>query len=145
MSVGATIRKFAFVTMKQVILAISILSMLCLACKKEPGQGGKASIQGDITVMDYDQTFKTLNGTYPGADRWVYIIYGDNVSYNDKVKTSFEGVYEFKYLNRGDYTIYTYSKDSTLQAPSGEVAVIKELEITDKKQVVQVPEMIVFE
>ena len=131
--------------MKQIVLATAILSMLSVACKKEPGLGGKAEIQGEVTVMDYDQTFNTLNGTYPGADRWVYIVYGDNVSFNDKVKTSYEGVYQFKYLYKGDYTIYTYSKDSTLQDPSGQVAVIQELEITDKKQVVELPDMIVFE
>ena len=131
--------------MKQIVLATAILSMLSVACKKEPGLGGKAEIQGEVTVMDYDQTFNTLNGTYPGADRWVYIVYGDNVSFNDKVKTSYEGVYQFEHLYKGDYTIYTYSKDSTLQDPSGQVAVIQELEITDKKQVVELPDMIVFE
>ena len=131
--------------MKRVIFAVGFLSIFFYACEKEPGIGGKATIQGDVTVLDYDNTFQTLNSTYPGADRWVYIIYGDHVTFDDKVKTSYDGVYEFKYLYEGDYTIYTYSKDSTLQDPSGQVAIIQELEITDKKQTVQAPDMKVFQ
>ena len=131
--------------MKRVIFAIGVLCIFFYGCEKEPGIGGKATIQGEVTVLDYDNTFQTLNSTYPGADRWVYIVYGDNATFNDKVKTSYEGIYEFKFLYEGDYTIYTYSKDSTLQDPSGQIAVIKQLEITDKKQTVEVPELTVFQ
>ena len=131
--------------MKQAIILVTICSMMCFSCKKEPGEGGTSSIRGKIMVRDYNVTFTTLNAEYDGANRAVYIIYGEDVTYGDRIRTSFDGVFEFNYLRKGDYTIFTYSADSTLQSPSGEVTVIQKVEVSEKKQVVQLPDMIVFE
>ena len=60
-------------------------------------------------------------------------------------EASYDGVFEFKYLNVGEYTIYTYSKDSTMQSGSGEVAVLQKVEISDKKEIVEMPVFIVFD
>ena len=126
------------------IFLIGLFS-LTIACKKEAGEGGKASIKGTILVMDYNADFSILNSTYAGADRDVYIIYGDDNSQSDQVEASYDGVFEFKYLNVGEYTIYTYSKDSTMQSGSGEVAILQKIEISDKKEVVEMPGFIVFD
>ena len=130
---------------KQAIILVTICSMMCFSCKKEPGEGGTSSIRGKIIVRDYNVTFTTLNAEYDGADRRVYIIYGDNVTYGDRTRTSYDGVFEFNYLRKGNYTIFTYSADSTLKSPSGEVTVIQKVEINKKKQVVELSDMIVFE
>ncbi len=131
--------------MKQAIILVTICSMMSFSCKKEPGEGGTSSIRGKIIVRDYNVTFTTLNAEYDGANRAVYIIYGENVTYGDRIRTSFDGVFEFNYLRKGDYTIFTYSADSTLQSSSGEVTVIQKVEVSERKQVVQLPDMIVFE
>ena len=65
---------------------------------------------------------------------YVYIIFGDDIGYGQRVKTNYNGEFEFKYLYKGHYSVYTYSLDSTLTDPSGKVAVIKELEISSKNE-----------
>lgn len=120
-------------------LILISLSLVFHSCKKEAGEGGNSSINGKVWVRDYNSSFTTVNGEYPGADEDVYIIYGGDYSYGDRIKTDYEGNFEFKYLREGNYKVYVYSKDSTLQDPSGKVAVIKEVEITKKKQKVTAP------
>jgi hypothetical protein len=134
--------------MKNTIIKRSIqilaLSVLLFSCSKDPGEGGNSSIYGSVWVKNYNSTFTVLNGEYEGADEDVYIIYGDGNGYSDKVSANYKGVYEFKYLRPGKYTIYIYSKDSTLQSPSGKIPIIKEVEITEKKQEIEVPEITIF-
>lgn len=127
------------------LLSLATISLIIISCNKGPGEGGLASITGKINVEDYNQNFTTLWAEYPGADLDVYIIYGDNVTYNDRVKTGPDGTYQFKGLTRGDYKIYTYSKDSSLQSPSGQITVMEDVTIADKRQEVQVPDITVFE
>ena len=122
-----------------------MIGLLSFSCNKGPGEGGLATITGTIQVEEYNQTFTTLWAEYEGADLDVYIKYGENDTYNDRVKTGPTGVYEFTHLLKGDYTVYVYSKDSTLQSQSGNIAIIKEVTITDKKQIVTVPEITIFD
>jgi len=120
------------------ILAIALLSLLITvsACKKGPGEGGNSSIIGKIMVKDYNSDFTIYNGEYAGADEDVYIIYGDDASYGDKIKSGPDGVFEFKYLRPGKYTVYVYSKDKTMTSVSGKVEVSANPEITKKHQTV---------
>ncbi len=129
---------------KTKLLALIFVSIMILSCSKEPGEGGNSSINGSIWVKNYNSTFTVLNNEYEGTDQYVYLIYGDGLSYSDRVKTNYEGVFEFKYLRPGKYTLYVYSKDSTLQSPSGQIPVIKEVEITDKHEELEVPEFVIF-
>jgi len=130
--------------MKRTLLLLGI-AILVASCNKNAGEGGTSSIRGKVNVADYNQTFTTLLSEYDGADRDVYIIYGDHVTYNDNVKTGPDGVFEFNYLTKGRYTLYVYSKDSTLQSPSGEISMKYQVDITENKQVVEVPAFTVFE
>jgi hypothetical protein len=118
---------------------IVLLSMqLFVSCKKEAGEGGNASIRGKIWVKDYNANFTVINGEYPGADEDVYIIYGDDISYGDKVSASPDGSFEFKYLRKGKYRIYVYSKDKTLTSPSLTTSVQVEATISKNKEKVDV-------
>jgi hypothetical protein len=130
--------------MKKIVLLASF-SLLLFSCNKGPGTGGIATITGKVNVEDYDQSFSTLWAEYDGADRDVYIQYGENETYNDKVKTGPTGIFKFTGLLKGDYTIYTYSKDSSLQSPSGEISYSVDVTITEKKEVFTVPDFTVFE
>jgi hypothetical protein len=99
--------------MKYLILISAMMIILAgSACKKEAGEGGTSSILGRVWVEEWDGSF-----TYHDSlnDRWgkeldVYIIFGNNVSYGDRVRTNYDGCFEFKYLREGEYTIYVYSK-----------------------------------
>jgi hypothetical protein len=104
---------------------------MVVSCEKEAGEGGNSSIHGYVHVTDYNASFIFIQGEYDGADQYVYIIYGDDISYGDRIKTGPDGKFEFKYLRQGKYKVYVYSKDSTL---AGVSAVSKDIEITAKKQ-----------
>jgi hypothetical protein len=125
--------------MKQTGILFSILLFLLFCfCKKQPGPGGQASIKGKITVKKYNKTFTTLISTYDGSDVYIYLAYGDNVSYDKRIKTSYDGSFEFLYLQPGKYKFYTYSKDSTLQSPSGNISIVKEVHVDGRKETVDI-------
>jgi hypothetical protein len=128
----------------QAVFGILVFCLSLISCSKEAGDGGNSTIYGKITAWDYNAEFTNLKGIYPAADEEVYIIYGDDFSYSERVRTNYEGIYEFKYLRPGDYTIYVYSKDSTLTMPSEMYAEVRNVTIDGNKQYVEVEEIKIF-
>jgi hypothetical protein len=126
-----------------IMLMIVIVPLLMISCKKEPGPGGKSTIYGKVLVKDYNATFTVLEETYYGPEIWVYLIYGDNRDYSDRIQTNYDGTWEFRYLYPGTYHVYVYSKDSTLQT-NASVPVITEVVVPDKKQDIEVPDLVIF-
>lgn len=124
------------------ILVLLLTTML--SCEKPEGVGGKACIKGTIWTEDWNTTFTLLQGDYASADVEVYIIYGNNTSYSQRIRTNYKGQFEFKFLREGFYQIYVYSKDKTLQSPSGSVAVVKDITISSKKQTVDVDRIVIY-
>ena len=127
----------------KVLFMLAIASSVLVSCKKEPGEGGKSTIYGKVFVKDYNATFTVLEEEYYGPDIWVYIVYGDDRDYGDRIKTSYNGTYEFRYLYPGTYHVYAYSRDSTLQT-NADIPVIREIIVPKKKQDVQVPDIVIF-
>ncbi len=116
----------------------------CFSCRKQAGPGGNASIRGNVHIRHYNSTFTVFIADYPAADEYVYIIYDDDFSYSDRVKTDFDGDFEFKYLYPGQYRIYVYSLDSTLQAPSGQIPIIRDVNIEQNKDIVELDTLKIF-
>ena len=112
------------------------------SCKKEPGSGGNSSIKGNVSVMQLNASTGFFDKNLIGADEDIYIIYGNETSYGDRIKTDYEGDFEFKYLRKGKYKVYIYSIDSVVyigppvNPGAPKVAVLKEIEVTDKKQTI---------
>lgn len=135
-------------TQRIIFLFMLATLFIITSCEKEPGEGGNSTISGKVYVKDYNGTFTVLNGEYYGPDEDVYIVYGgksDNTfGYDDDVKTCYDGTYEFKFLRPGKYTVYAYSKDSNFQEPSGVIPIIYEIEISEKNQEVEVPDLVIF-
>lgn len=126
--------------MKYLFLIILFVSFFFSSCKKEAGEGGKASISGKVWLKEYNSNFSTLQLEREAFDEYVYIQYGDDISYGDRIKTSYDGSYEFKYLRPGKYKIYCYSKDPEDKdnvQPEKMMVILKEVEITEKKQQVE--------
>jgi hypothetical protein len=121
-----------------------LFGSIMFSCSKEAGDGGNSTIYGKLTAYDYNAEFTELKGVYPAADEDVFIIYGSDRSYSQRVRSNYEGIYEFKYLRPGEYTVYAYSKDSTLTLASGIYAVIRKVTIDDNKQTVEAAEMKIF-
>ena len=119
---------------KTIIPSILLLSVLFLwGCKKEPGVGGNASISGKVIVRKYNATFTSFLGEYPAQDHYVYIVYGEHSGYDSRIKTDYEGNYQFRFLYPGKYTVYTYSLDSTGQSLSGQIVVKQVAELNRKE------------
>lgn len=134
--------------MNRISVILSAMLMVTLvACEKGPGEGGTSTIKGKVITREYNGDFTNLRDVYPAAKEDVFIIYGDNINevYGDQMETDWDGKYEFNYLQKGKYVIYVYSKDSTLTyTTSREIAVMKEVEITDKNQTVEAPDIIII-
>lgn len=102
-----------------IILFISI--MFSLSCEKIEGEGGTSTISGKVYAYEYNKNGELVDQYY-AADQDVYIIYGENSdTYDDKFATSYDGSFEFKYLQQGYYKIFVYSQCDTC---SGEIEVI---------------------
>jgi hypothetical protein len=115
------------------------------SCEKEEGEGGTSSIKGKVWVRDYNSSFTYLIDTFYAGDVDVFIIYGDDDVYSDKFATNYDGTYRFDYLREGSYKVFAYSKDSANFPSAKEIAVIKEVKITDKDQEVIVEDIIVLD
>jgi hypothetical protein len=134
--------------MKKISL-FALLVMALAGCTKDPGDGGNSSIKGllekEIRIVLSNPA--TYQYTVPGADEDVYIVYGDNLSPDDRISTNYNGEYEFLNLRKGKYTIYVYSKDTTgLSGVDPDLMVMKhEVEITEKNQEITVPLLTIYD
>lgn len=120
------------------LISFSLLTFS--SCKKSEGEGGKATITGKIMVQRYNDLGvaipASLGGEFAGAYEEVYIIYGDDETYGDRADANPDGIYEFKYLRPGSYTLYAYSTGASLTT-TNRLAVIKKVTISEKKQKVE--------
>ena len=119
------------------LLVVLTLFFAVSSCQKIEGPGGSSKISGSI-IAQIDDGFGGVAGTYSPVEEDVYIIYGgdaEDTYFDDDVKTSFDGSFEFEYLEKGTYRIFVYSKDNTVFG--GKTVVMQEVEITDKKQTVE--------
>lgn len=123
------------------LLIISCFLVFIASCKKDEGVGGNSTIKGKIFVKDYNGTVFSGNSYY-GADFDVYIIYGgENSFYDDKVTTSYDGSFEFRYLRKGNYKVFVYSKDVTGADPSGLTTVFESATINKNKEVIDLGDL----
>jgi hypothetical protein len=121
----------------RVSVLFSFIILLATGCKKDEGQGGSANIKGYVHVSEYNEGFFEVHSDHDGYNENVYIIYGNDIGVSDKTTTDPYGRFEFKYLRKGNYKVYIYSKDSVpLGLAIPDVTVLKQLEITDRKQTV---------
>lgn len=119
------------------IIGSLIIALLAFSCEKEPGEGGSSSITGYVHVTDWNTSFLVQLDDYPGYDEDIYLIYGNDISFSERTRTGPDGRFEFKYLREGNYTIYIYS-DTLATENGGKIPVMKTVEITAKKQVVDI-------
>lgn len=137
--------------MKPVVYISILLSTLIVSCSKDAGEGGNSSISGTIILQARVllNNPNTIVYEAPASDYNVYIIYGDETGPSDDVETNYDGEFTFNYLREGKYTLYVYSKDTSDAAVNGtapaEMTIIREVEITDKKQEIQLDPITVYE
>lgn len=125
-------------------ITLSFILFFLFACKKEEGEGGKASIHGKIWVQKFNASGIVNIGEYAGAYEDVYIVYGADAIYGNRIETNPNGEYEFKYLRTGNYKIYAYSRDSLGDPSLPKYAIIKEVKISSKKESVDAGTIEIF-
>jgi len=112
-----------------------------------------------LTLLDYDDGAAVIKGVvkvinYVNESSWpnlviqdiayaqeqeVYLTYGENDFYEDRIRTKFNGYFEFSHLIPGNYLVFLYSDDVTGQT---ENVVLKfEVSITEFDQVVDLGEI----
>lgn len=109
---------------------------MLLSCKKTEGVGGRAKIQGYVLVEHYSNS-GNYKGNYDAQNKKVYIIYGDEDEIvDDNVSTSYDGTFEFDYLQKGTYKIFVYS--SCVDCFNKEDSVVMQtVTINDRKEVIE--------
>lgn len=86
--------------------------LLQVACNKEEGTGGEASIKGVVYIKQFDRVNKKLLGQVPASGEDIFISYGNNNTVDDRLRIGPDGSFEFNYLRKGEYKIFVYSDDS---------------------------------
>ena len=109
------------------LLILPLLLIMVFSCAKTEGPGGQATIKGKVTIDNINVLGTTIN-TYDAQEENIYINYGDlDNTFDDDVKTSHDGTFEFNYLNKGNYEIFLYS--DCISCPKGQDSLIK-IEVT---------------
>lgn len=120
-----------------------LMAVLFCTCKKQPGEGGFASITGKVYVKNYDATYTIVQSEYYLLGENVHIIYGDGTEVGNSVKTSFDGSFTFNYLQKGKYKIFVVGEDTTKPNLSVPKEVMVETTITSKKQKIDLGTLVI--
>lgn len=98
--------------MKRILILLFIATLACsfISCTKTEGEGGRATIEGTVYVINHpDDNYTLETDTMAAVKTDVFIIYGDDNYIGDDVETDQNGHYRFKYLKPGTYTILAYT------------------------------------
>jgi len=118
----------------RIFILFITLGIIVSSCAKYEGEGGSSTIRGVVREQRFN-SLGNLISEYPIADQDVFIIYGnESTFYDDDIKTSYDGSFEFRYLKKGNYKIFVYEDCNT--CPSGKKEVLIPVEITDNNQIV---------
>lgn len=139
--------------MRYLIFLSAALFML-ISCKKVEGPGGRATIKGKLKIIEVDSGGNIMF-EYNAPHYDVYIIYGDDPEktyFDDDIKTSYDGTFEFNYLEKGDYRVFYYedltfaemAAQTTIPYTDTEEAVIQSVTISDKKETVDLGTITVY-
>ena len=116
-------------------LIICAIAIGFTACEKDAGEGGTSVIEGQVYKIHTFQNFTTgaMDTLYYQLDsgKDVFIIYSDNETkvYDDKFETDYNGRYNFEYLRKGDYTLYTYADSIDVNNVNYDYPIFKHIKI----------------
>ncbi|MDA3816196.1 MAG: hypothetical protein PF486_02395 [Prolixibacteraceae bacterium] len=109
-------------------LFFSIMIFLSVSCVQEEGIGGNSSIEGVLVEKYYNKDFTVFQFERPAKGENVYLQFGNSNLADEDVETSYSGNFKFEYLWNGDYTIYYYSDDTSLET-ADDIEIVHEVSI----------------
>ncbi|MFN8288294.1 MAG: hypothetical protein U0V74_16175 [Chitinophagales bacterium] len=130
--------RFSLTTAFFSLLALGLVGVS--SCAKDPGTGGLASISGRVYAYDYNTYNELVDSGYL-ADENVYISYGDHTTVDDNVKTNYNGEFKFEWLQKGDYSLWVYTKCDSCTL--GQDYVMQKVTITKRKENAVLPEFVI--
>ncbi|MDF2449878.1 MAG: hypothetical protein K0R26_2382 [Bacteroidota bacterium] len=130
--------------MKFTSIVTALFCITCLSCKKDPGEGGFASIEGKVYVKNYDPYFSILFSEHYLPGETVYIIYGEGTEIGNTVKTSYDGSFKFNYLRKGKYKVFVIGEDSAAATRTNPKTELVEVTITEKKQKKKLDDLVIL-
>ncbi|MEX1188288.1 MAG: hypothetical protein WED33_03455 [Bacteroidia bacterium] len=92
-----------------------------------------------MLIQSYNSNCSALIAEYYGVDEDVYLIYGDDPSYSERVRTGPDGVFWFPFLRKGEYTIYAISESCSVI--TGDTIAAQTITINDKNETVQLDDL----
>lgn len=124
-------------------LLLAVLVLFFSACNTGPGSGGTATLEGTVFLVQHPgDNYNLDTDTVPAAKTDVFLVYGNNTFYDDDVEADNTGLYQFKYLRPGTYTVYAYSSlasgarvavSQTVNVERGQVTTVPTIYIHDGK------------
>lgn len=92
------------------ILILLLFPLMVFSCINQEGEGGTSTVQGYVyKVIHHDDVFNFDTDTFPAGKTDVYILYGNEAVYGDKMEAAHDGFFQFRYLTKGSYRIYAFS------------------------------------
>ena len=125
---------------KHFILICAFLITVLSSCSKDEGYGGLATIKGKVYGKDYNSSGALVAEGYVG-DMKVYISRHDDPNHFDKVDTSYDGSYKFQFLQKGTYDVWVFGDCDSCTWQ--QVYALETIEITSKKQTVEVDDLVI--
>jgi len=120
-----------------------VITVTCNSTGEVPDAEDMSNSNFDIDVANQGKSaggsFFTSEG--PIANERVYIIYGEEDTYSETVRSDANGDYQFKGLTKGNYRMFAFSTD-TITGGLEQIEV--EAEITKNKEVVEAAALVII-
>ncbi len=106
---------------------------------------GSGKLSGVVKLINYKNDtfypFLDVKDITFAQEQEVYLVYGDHEFYDERIRTNFDGYFEFDNLIPGDYSVFVYSEDIT--GGSQDIEIVKNATITEEGEAIDMGEFII--
>ena len=106
--------------------------------KKIDFDDGNAQIKGTVYIINYlnSSVYPNLivKDTTLAQEQEIYITYGNHEYYDDRIRTQYDGTFEFNNLIKGNYEVFLYSED--ISGGTEDIVIMHEVIIDNENQII---------
>jgi len=96
---------------------------------------GSSTIKGKLFAYDWNSEMTILKDSFYVKNEYVYLARRADNYYFERIRTFYDGSFVFPSLPIGEYEVYAYSRDASMQDPQDEIPVIIPVNIDSNKEV----------